>query len=650
MKLFLKPFLFLALILVILSGCAKNDDFTIPNIDCKDPGLEDTKTVLEIYAEATEKPVKYTGNDIISGYVVSSDKEKHFYQTIYLVTKDNSLAFKVAAESTGLGHYTTSSVGKHVFIKLENLYIQKRDGILQIGELYNGNVGNIGKALIKNHIVPSCNVVGENLLVNDISLEEAISSDKYVGKLVEFSNVQFADNAVGKPYNDESANATNRDIVDKTGKTIIFRTNKQAPFSSNLISKQSGKIRGIVTKFGTTFQFVARYESDVQLTENRFTIGEPGEPGEPGEEPEVTGVVAFPGADFENWETFLGSLQEFNGEKIKKDYMSQAMGLGMKTSNALAVKGTPVGNDFMFTAENIKNVPTGASKISFYVKGSSAKSISVNVFKADGTYAPFNVEGLNSTKTLDKAENNQYNGTINTNNNWVKVSLNLTGVDYNTSAKGKLIAFKVGKEAAYDLLIDNIMIEGGTNGGNPDPEPEPEPGNGNIAFPGGDFENWTAFENGLLSLNGAAKLKDYATQQNGKGIDGSAALGLIGTPAGNDYVFTTEKVLNVPAGATKLSFFVKGTSAKSLSFNVYKSDGTAFTAFNVGDLGAAAVTISSAANNQYVGVINTNNQWVKVTLNIAGLDYNKTGLKSFLALKVGKEAAYNLYLDNFIIE
>ncbi len=645
MKLFLKPFLFLALIVVILAGCAKNDDFSIPNIDCKDPGLEDTKSVLEIYAMATSTPVKYTGNDIISGYVVSSDKEKHFYQTIYLVSEDKSLAFKVAAESTGLGHYTTSSVGKRVFIKLENLYIQKRDGILQVGEFYNDNVGNIGKAQLKNHIIPSCNVIGESELVNNISLEEAISSDDYVGKLVELSEVQFADNAVGKPYNDESANATNRDIVDRTGRTIIFRTNKQAPFSSNLISNKSGKIRGIVTKFGSTFQFVARYESDIQLTADRFSKGDPGEPGE---EPEVTGVLAFPGADFENWETFLGSLQEFNGEKIKETYMSQAMGLGMKTSNALAVKGTPAGNDFMFTAENIKNVPTGAKLISFFVKGSSAKSISVNVFKADGTYVPFNVESLNSTKTLDRAENNQYNGSINTNNNWIKVSLNLTGVDYNTAPIGKLIAFKVGKDAAYDLLIDNIMIEGGTNGGNPDPEPEPE--TGDLAFPGGDFENWTAFENGLLSLNGAAKLKDYATQQNGKGVDGSAALGLIGTPAGNDYVFTTEKVLDVPAGATKLSFFVKGTSAKSLSFNVYKSDGTTFTAFNVGDLGAAAVTVNSAANNQYVGVINTNNQWVKVTLNIAGLDYNKTGLKSFLALKVGKEAAYNLYLDNFIIE
>ncbi len=165
------------------------------------------------------------------------------------------------------------------------------------------------------------------------------------------------------------------------------------------------------------------------------------------------------------------------------------------------------------------------------------------------------------------------------------------------------------------------------------------------AFAGADFEDWNAFTGALNSYG----LKDYATNGVGKGYNGSNSLHIEGTPGGNDYVFTALAPAGVPATIESISFWVKGTSAKSLSLNLYKEDGTYYV-YNVGDLGDSNVTLQTASNNQYIAVIDTAGKWVKVTLDVSSItDYNKTAGKDFIAVKVGKNEAYNLDLDNFLI-
>src|SRR5690606_15249913 len=121
--------------------------------------------------------------------------------------------------------------------------------------------------------------------------------------------------------------------------------------------------------------------------------------------------------------------------------------------------------------------------------------------------------------------------------------------------------------------IDDIQIVDNQNpdcGGDPDPEPgeEPELGDG-FLFPGADFENWDTFLAGINSFG----LKPYATQSPGNGVSGAALS--INTPSteGNDYVFTTLAHSELPSTYSTVKFRVKGTSAKSISLNLYKTDG-----------------------------------------------------------------------------
>lgn len=650
MKSFFTSILILAFSAALFSSCA-NDDFAVPNIDCNEPAVTPTKTIKELSVMATKTPVQLSGDDIVTGVVVSSDKGGNFYKELYLIS-DDSIAFRVPVNEASL--HTYYNTGRRIYINLKGLYIQKSNGILQIGDLFNYNVGQINSQTYKKHLTRACKVEEEATLVNKVvGLEGLSANDDYVGKLITIENVQFQAIEVNGTYYDSGnviGGQTNRLIEDSKGNTLIFRTGSFAEYGGDVIPKNSGSITGVLTKFETSdkvdYQFIARSRADIQLDKERFgqDVEEPGD----GEEPEVTGVLAFLGADFEDWGVFMAQLTSHG----LKEYASQQVGKGMAESNAIGLIGTPGGNDYVFTVENNENVPVNADKISFFIKGTAAKSLSINLYRSNGVnFDVYNLESATVSKTLtvngemnsQGNGTNQYNGAINTNGNWIKITLDLTGVDYNTSGTGSFIAFKVGKDAAYDLLIDNVMIEGGEEGGG-NPNPDPNPGDGATVFPGSDFEDWTAFE-AHLTTHG---LKAYASQLVGGGRNGSNGMQIAGTPSGNDYVFTVENVANVPAGKSKISFWVKGTSQKSLSFNVYQND-TTYKAFNVVDL-TVDKEIVVAGNNQYTGVIDTGGQWVKVTLDLTGVDYNTSGAASLFALKVGKDALYDLVVDDFQFE
>lgn len=669
MKILLKPFILLALISFILTGCAKNDDFSIPNIDCDGINLTDTKSLEELNELAKTTPTLYEQDDVISGYVVSSDESGNFFKDLYLVNSENTLAFRVPVDKVGL--FSKFRVGRKLMIKLKGLYIQKDNGIVTIGMLTTNAagrsyVGRISDPTYKKHVFTYCGSEGaskeESELIIPISIKEATASDDYLGKLVKLTEVQFAGKEVGKTYYDENdkeatkGGATNRIITGKdTPKTLLFRTSSFAEYSTYKIPNESGSIIGILTKFGDDYQFISRSSSDIQLTLDRFGNDDPEEGGNDSEEPEEITIgtyLAFPGSDFEDFTQFENVLNQFgltNASKVTNE--------GWKNGNALKITDDKARdkNGFVFTVENIKNVPLNATKMSFLVKGTSEKSLSINLYKNNGTnYEAFNLENITTSKSIEKAPpssfdpnngNNLYGGTINTNDNWIKVTLNLIDIDYNKSGTGNFFAIRMGNNANYNIIIDEIRFEDGTiddqEGNNPNPDPQP--GNESLLFPGADFEAWTTFISNLTSHG----IKPYATQQTAKGIDNSNALGIIGTPTNNDYVFTVTGISNVPIGKTKISFWIKGTSGKSVSINIY--DGSGYKAFNLGNV-SENKTISAAGNNQYTGIIDTNNQWVKITLNLDGYSYNTTGNGDLFALKVGKDQPYDLLIDDIKLE
>lgn len=250
-------------------------------------------------------------------------------------------------------------------------------------------------------------------------------------------------------------------------------------------------------------------------------------------------------------------------------------------------------------------------------------------FDFDGKVVPFKFDAPYTLK-----ENTKYTFTFTPTKDLKSVTLQVDGSSI--SDWGSEVTFE--GEVPYGDVVDPGTPDPGTpDPGTPDPE---KPATLSLAFPGSDFETQVDF--------GKYGLKD-AEIQDGVGIDGSKALHISGTPSGNNYVFSTPST-NAKAGQAynSLTFKVKGTSGKSLSVWVYDEAGTVHV-FNVADVtGDKTVAEAGQATNsaQYGGLINTNGQWVTITLNLGGLKLKSGGSGNCFSFKDGKSVVYDLYLDN----
>ncbi|MFY0482311.1 DUF5689 domain-containing protein [Flavobacterium sp. PLA-1-15] len=277
---FLKSILYVALSAGILTSCVNDDDYGTPNLDkfnCVEAAsITPTKTIQEIFDIANAAaglPVKYPDNDIITAIVVSADKGGNFFKTMHLQSEDKAIALTALID---IENYSAEyQSGRKVFINLKDRYVQIKDGGLLIGELDGNSVFRIARPLVFPTIPRTCDdLKNDDDLVTGLTITEAIASNLHLNKLVEFTGVQFLTSAVGKPYHipTNGTSGTNHTITDATGKTIIVRSTSFSKYAVNLVPGNSGTIRGILTRFGSTYQFTPRTESDIKLTEERFYI------------------------------------------------------------------------------------------------------------------------------------------------------------------------------------------------------------------------------------------------------------------------------------------------------------------------------------------------------------------------------------------
>lgn len=278
-------------IFATLFGCVNNDNYAEPNISGNCEDLTPTKTVqnIAILANGTVKsyastvPAGTSADDVIEAYVTSSDEGGNFYKSISMVSVDGLKGFSVPVDDYNL--YTKFEPGRKVFVKMKDRYFYNNPltNALEIGNLYdNGEpladeVGRLEIVQYQDIVKRSCTKVDENTLVN-ISTIPALLNDANLNKLFEISGVQFSDSNVGKTYydsNNEIGGATNNIVSDATGNSLIVRISEFANFAGKKVSPLNGKIRGVLTKYLGSYQFMVRTEKDIMLTNPRFDSAPP---------------------------------------------------------------------------------------------------------------------------------------------------------------------------------------------------------------------------------------------------------------------------------------------------------------------------------------------------------------------------------------
>lgn len=152
----------------------------------------------------------------------------------------------------------------------------------------------------------------------------------------------------------------------------------------------------------------------------------------------------FPGSDFNNWDTFLSSVDS-HGLK----YATPGVGTGVNGTDCLVLgDNTSTSNAYVFTIEQDKLSTNGITAISVKVKGNSG-GVSFNV----GSNF-FNVPaGTTSDVTLTAEGQNSYTGTISS-SDWITITLDLTGIEVGP------FSMKVQKSSTNNLLVDDIKAVG----------------------------------------------------------------------------------------------------------------------------------------------------------------------------------------------
>jgi hypothetical protein len=266
------------IILATFSSCVNGDDYGVPNLSDECVTIAKTKEVSDITNIATATTVPYTTSetvvDYIEAYVTSSDEGGNFYKSISMMSLDGLKGFSMPVDNYNL--YTEFEPGRKVTIKLDkNRYFNKQHGSTVIGSSFNNGVGRISGVEYKNVILRSCVDVEENTIVKNLSITQA-KNDQYLNMLIEFDAVQFTDASIGKKYYDASLNslggATNHEITDQFGNKVIVRVSEYATFAANAVPSKNGKIRGVMTKYNSDYQFMIRTLNDVNLSGDRLAI------------------------------------------------------------------------------------------------------------------------------------------------------------------------------------------------------------------------------------------------------------------------------------------------------------------------------------------------------------------------------------------
>ncbi len=266
---FLKSFAIITFIIVTFSSCINSDVYENTDSDCIT--VMPTKSVADIYALATAKPQLYEANDIIEAHVTSSDAGGTFYKSLSMVAVDGTKAFSIPIDLYNI--YTEFEPGRKVYVYLKGRHFNITDGSLIIGDLYQEtDIGRLQPEAMRNTIKASCESITDDALVQHFTITEALKNNQ-INKLIQIDNVQFSDEALNTHYynpNNVIGGATNINIVDKTGKKMIFRTSQFADFANVLVPSGSGSIRGVLTKYATNFQFLARTQDDIQFNDARL--------------------------------------------------------------------------------------------------------------------------------------------------------------------------------------------------------------------------------------------------------------------------------------------------------------------------------------------------------------------------------------------
>ncbi len=253
---------------LLLLACGINSDFESPGPECLDT-LSANITYSELKAIAANGTIQIQEEHVIEGFVISSDQEGNFFNTIHFQESFSEEAEGFQMEMELRDSHLFFPLGTKIYIKLKNLFVGRSKGVYKIGSAFTSfgsvSVGRLPTLAIKDHLVPSCGAMDEPIPKN---LPPDALSDKHVNTLVVFDEMQISEEELGLTYaipKEETA----RKLLDCYGNDLILLNSGFADFQAEPLPEGNGTVRGVLHKEGNDFVLRIRMEQDILFDSTR---------------------------------------------------------------------------------------------------------------------------------------------------------------------------------------------------------------------------------------------------------------------------------------------------------------------------------------------------------------------------------------------
>lgn len=279
---------FIITLVVFLTGCVHDDEYAAPDLKgnlCQnesyftDPKNEFVKwTLLDLKNKTQNQP--FTENAYVEGYVASSDESGNVYKYLYIQDSPSNPTQGLVVSANAISMYTRYPQGYKVYIKLKGLAMGTYGGIKQLG--YYGidpdtnalDFGRIPEKLVFSSIVRSCSeketITPKELTL--IQIRNATDQNQYMGCLIKVPNAEFDAKALCSIYAPEGFTVdralNDATYTNPTNATVVARNSGFASFANQTLPSGKGDFIGILSKFGSTFQFYINKGSDLSGMKN----------------------------------------------------------------------------------------------------------------------------------------------------------------------------------------------------------------------------------------------------------------------------------------------------------------------------------------------------------------------------------------------
>lgn len=313
------------------------------NVSCTSPA--DNASIADIKALYNGGLTQITDELNIEVVVTANDVAGNLYKTIYV--QDETGGLKVRINKRNLSLALKYQVGRTIVISAKDLYVDAYAGEIQLGGLYNGNIGNIDASKVYKHIFY---VDRDKVAVSPTNIPVTGVSQDLIGRLVRFDNVQFAEEELGAVF--APGGNTNRTFQDCDGNSLIIRTSSYADFAARELPTGKGSLTGILSVYNDTYQLWLRSIEDVNFQDARCdgsvvtistVLNEDFSNGfDNWNIVDVTGAQTWEIVNYGNPEPSAKITGYNNGAQENEDWL---------ISNAIAV---PAGNSATLSFDNVK--------------------------------------------------------------------------------------------------------------------------------------------------------------------------------------------------------------------------------------------------------------------------------------------------------